>query len=128
MSKIIWHDSYNIGNEVIDKQHRELIEYFNAAHDHMLSGLDIKPLGINALIKMVEYCRYHFTFEEEYMEEIGFTGIKKHKKTHQDFYTKLNRNIQRLDHGEYILTSEILKLFENWIVHHILNEDKQITM
>ena len=127
MSKILWDNSYSIGNEVIDKQHQELIEYFNKAHDHMLSGENTSSLGINALIRMVEYCRYHFTFEEKYMEEIGFENIHEHKKIHKAFYATLNNKIQQMDQGDYVLTSEILKLVENWIVHHILNEDKQIT-
>lgn len=127
MTKIFWDDSYGIGNEVIDKQHRELIEFFNAAHDHLRTDQDTGPIGINALIRMVEYCRYHFGFEEEYMEKIGFSDIQRHKEIHKRFYTTLNHNIQQLDQGEPVKTSKILELAENWIVHHILNEDKQIT-
>ena len=127
MSKILWDNSYSIGNEVIDKQHRELIEYFNAAHEHMLSNQNTGSLGINALVRLVEYCRYHFAFEEEYMEEIGFTEIQRHKEIHKAFYTKLNQDLQQLGQRELVLTSEILKTFENWIVHHILNEDKKIS-
>ena len=127
MPKIIWDETYSIGNEEIDKQHRELIEFFNTAHDKMLSDKDISSIGINALLRLVEYCRYHFTFEEEYMEKIGFPEIQRHREIHKRFHAKLNRHLQQLDQGEWILTSEILKMTENWIVSHIINEDKRIT-
>ncbi len=128
MSKILWNDSFSIGNETIDEQHQELIQIFNTAHDQMLTSQDTSTIGINALVRMIEYCRYHFAYEEEYMEKIGYAKVQDHKEIHKKFYTTLNHNIQQLDQGVHILSSEYLKLAENWIVYHILNEDMQISM
>lgn len=125
MPKILWDNAYNIGNELIDKQHQELIVYFNSAHEHMLSNQDSSYLGLDALIQMVEYCRYHFDCEEEYMEKIGFPGLKEHKTIHAAFHSKLE-NLLLMDQEQYPLTSQILKIFENWIIYHILNVDKKI--
>ncbi len=125
MPKILWEDKYNIGNEVIDNQHQELIAYYNAAHKNMLSNQDISSLGLDALTKMVDYCRYHFDSEEAYMAEIGFPDLKEHKEIHERFHSKLN-GLLMMDQDEWLLTSEILKIFENWIVYHILNLDKKI--
>lgn len=127
MPKILWDTAYNIGNDVIDKQHRELIEYYNAAHEQMLSNKDTSNLGNDALIRMVDYCRYHFDAEEAYMEKIGFANLGEHKKIHGAFYSKMHGFLE-MDQEERMLTSQILKIFENWIIDHILNLDKKIVL
>ena len=125
MPEILWEEKYKIGNEVIDSQHEELIAYYNAAHEHMLSNKDVSSLGLDALTKMVDYCRYHFDSEETYMAGIGFSDLKEHKIIHEKFHSKLN-GLLMTDQDEWLLTSEILKIFENWIIDHILNIDKKI--
>ena len=125
MPKILWDNAYNTGSGVIDTQHRELIEYYNAAHEHMLSNQDTSSLGLDALIKMIDYCRYHFDSEEAYMEKMGFSDLEEHKKIHAAFHDQI-KELLLMDHEDRILTSQILKIFENWIVDHILNLDKKI--
>mgnify|MGYP001550406468 CR=1 FL=1 len=125
MPKILWENKYNIGDEIIDAQHQQLIEYFNAAHEHMLSNKDTSALGLDALIKMVDYCRYHFDSEEAYMKKIGYPDLNEHQKIHEVFQSKLE-GLLLMEEEQYPLTSQILKIFENWIVDHILNLDKKI--
>ena len=127
MPKITWQDSFSIGNEEIDEQHKRWIEILNRAHDHMISGENAGNVGRHTLIKMLEYTRYHFSFEEAYMEKIGYPGLEAHRKIHQTFCIKLEQSLNQMDNGVYILSTEIIKTTENWLVDHILNEDRKIT-
>lgn len=127
MPKIQWTDEFSIHHREIDAQHRHWIDIFNSAHDRMMSTEEpsaLLTIGRDALVEMIDYTSYHFSFEEAYMEQIGFSGLAVHKRIHQDFSARLNRMRQQMDEGFQILNSEIIKVVENWLVDHILNEDK----
>ncbi|MBC8438337.1 MAG: hemerythrin family protein [Deltaproteobacteria bacterium] len=74
---------------------------------------------------MIEYGKYHFPFEEKFMEEIGFAEVKDHKKKHKDFVQKMDHIALQMHQGDNVLNSEILKVIENWILDHILKEDQK---
>ena len=123
-----WSDDYLIGIEMVDEQHKKWIEIYNEAHDRMMDdGLTVnkRDIGKDALKKMIEYGKFHFSFEEKFMEKIGFPEIEDHKKIHENFVQKLDSLALQLRQGIYVLNSEIIKLIENWLVDHILNEDRK---
>jgi hemerythrin len=129
MPKIKWIEKFSVHNEKIDAQHKKWIEIFNIAHDRMMGKpFDDKAISIGeaALIEMINYTKYHFSFEEEFMKKIGFPKIAEHQKCHQAFILKLDDLALQIHQGTFVLDSEIIKVIENWLVDHILNEDQKI--
>ncbi len=129
MAKIKWKDDFSIGNQDLDQQHKKWIEIFNKANDQMLGNLpvdSIHDVGKDAVKEMIKYTKYHFAYEEKYMKEIEFPGRKKHKQIHDAFVKKIDDLVHQMRRGKYVLNSEIIKVVENWLVTHILNEDQKI--
>lgn len=82
-------------------------------------------IGKDALKDMIEYGKYHFASEEKFMEKIGYPGIEEHKKIHEVFVGKLNTLDEQMQNGILVLNSEVIKIIENWLIDHILNEDQK---
>lgn len=129
MPIIEWTDEFNVGNELIDRQHQKWIAIYNKAHDRMMSMSDeeFRSTGADAIEEMVEYGRYHFSAEENLMAEVEFAELERHKELHRAFMDQVERTRRDMRQGKYVLNSEVIKTIENWLVHHILNEDQKIT-
>jgi len=128
MAKIKWLEDFSVGNQEIDNQHKKWIEIYNKAHDKMMGNILIENksnIGKDALKEMIEYGKYHFASEEDFMEKIKYQGIEKHKEIHKNLVQKLNDLDKQIQQGTYILNTEIMKIIENWIVDHIINEDQK---
>lgn len=74
-------DNLITGNDMIDSQHKELIEKIN----QLLKSIETSKEKITA-VKMLnylsDYVDYHFAAEEKLQEEIQYPGIEEHKKQH----------------------------------------------
>ena len=127
MSRIEWDESYSVNNPEIDEQHKKWIAIYNNIHD-TLTGGDIAPLTNlteNSLEAMHDYACTHFNFEEEYMEQINFPDIVAHRRIHRDFENKIYRYTRDVKEGKTLLNTSLLKIIRNWLLEHILNEDKK---
>lgn len=120
MAHIVWDNNLDTGIDVIDKQHRRIVEYINKLHDVQETG-DLKKIG-EVLDELVDYTLSHFTFEESLMEEAGYPYIKAHKRVHQLFVKRVNEYLQRFQSGEDI-TLELLNTLKAWLINHIRNDD-----
>ncbi|MCK5311094.1 MAG: hemerythrin family protein [Desulfobacteraceae bacterium] len=128
MPKIEWTNDFSVQNKEIDDQHKKWIGIYNKAHDRMMGYSpenDTIDIGKDALKDMIEYGKFHFSFEEKFMEKIGYSGIDEHKKIHDDFTKKLDLLDLEMQSDIFVLNSEVIKVIENWLVDHILNEDQK---
>ncbi|MCK5097064.1 MAG: hemerythrin family protein [Desulfobacteraceae bacterium] len=128
MAKIIWTEKFSVQNDEIDEQHKKWIEIYNKAHERMMNYSKLEDtigIGKDALKDMIEYGKYHFSFEEKFMEEIRFSGIDEHKKIHEAFTKKLDLLALEMQNEVLVLNSEVIKVIENWLVDHILVEDQK---
>jgi len=127
VSKIEWNDSFSVNNAEIDNQHKKWIEIYNQMHDRMIDTTDIDYNGIckEALSSMHDYARTHFRFEEEYLEKIRYPEIVKHRRKHKDFSTMIYSYLRGMEEGKLILNTEVIKLIKNWLLDHIMIEDKK---
>ena len=128
MPIITWIEEYSTGNELIDSQHKKWIEILNQSHDQMMSfgKKDHQQIGRDILSNIIDYTRFHFDCEEKWMQEAGYKEIGHHSQLHKDFIARIERIEGDFQAGNPMLNSELIKLIENWLVHHILNEDTKI--
>ncbi len=120
MAHIEWNSSLDTGIEVIDNQHRRIVEYINKLDDTRAKH-DMDEVG-KVLDELVDYTMSHFTFEESLMEESGYPFINAHKKVHQLFAKRVGEYLQRFKMGEDI-TEELLNTLRAWLINHIKNDD-----
>lgn len=125
MPKILWDQSYSVGNADLDNQHKKWIEIINRLHDNLMSPTFKPESGTQALEEMLVYSLTHFTAEERYMKEIGFPGLAAHMSIHAAFRKKVENIISSLRSGQFILDREIMALLMEWLGRHILDTDKK---
>lgn len=121
MDHIKWSSELDTGIQVIDNQHKRIVEYINklidARHSHTQEQV------AEVLNELVDYTLSHFTFEESLMEEAGYPFIKGHKRVHQLFVKRVGNYVQRFKMGEDV-TGELLNTLKAWLINHIKSDDK----
>ena len=84
-------DSLVTGNEMIDGQHKELIDKINKLLDSCETSKD-KLVAVKTLDYLADYTEFHFGEEEKLQESINYPGIEKHKEEHD----KLRKVVKEL--------------------------------
>ncbi|MCY3413344.1 MAG: hemerythrin family protein [Candidatus Heimdallarchaeota archaeon] len=122
-----WSDKLKIGIDLIDAQHKTLIDTLNSLVEKSDSGSGLEEIQ-NMLIFLVEYITVHFRDEEKIMEEYNFPEIKKHKKIHESFENKVGEMVLQYSSGGK--TAELLKRIKNetikWLINHIGVRDQEL--
>ena len=126
MTKIEWENSLSIGNELIDEQHKTLIQRLN----DLSKAVEMKQ-GETEIMKtlefMIDYTNVHFSSEEEYMAEQKYPGLDYQQKEHEEFRRSLKRIIADFEEEgpTRTLTTSINTLLANWLVKHIKELDME---
>jgi len=124
MEAIEWNDVYKTGIEVIDYQHKRLIQIINDLIEiHEKEDLRVDLIDF-VLDELILYTKYHFEKEEIIMSEIKYDQLDTHKDGHGKFVEMINNFKERTVSSDDI-TSELLHYLKNWITFHIEVEDKK---
>ncbi|MGL5260598.1 MAG: bacteriohemerythrin [Lachnospiraceae bacterium] len=117
------------GIEQIDEEHAKLFKYANEAYfllkDKFSSDKydEIK----NILEELKDYTKIHFSNEETYMESIQYDRIDIQKEQHIQFIEKLEDfEFIDIDENQEEVIYEMLEFLNDWLISHILKEDKLI--
>ena len=121
MSFLIWQDDLNTGIEVIDSQHRRIVEMINHLHT-MHSGTQRIVVG-EVIDELVDYTLSHFAFEEALMEDAGYSFSHAHKRVHDIFTKRVAEYRMRFSAGEDV-TDELKNMLSRWLFNHIRSDDK----
>jgi hemerythrin len=117
----VWKENYSVDDDLLDAQHREIIENTNELYWAIAEQKERKVL--NSLFDRMETSvSEHFRHEEEIMLDSGYSGLADHK-AHHDYFRRLMAELRKHTHrtfGYYLLCYCI----EWWIVH-ILSQDKK---
>ena len=78
-----WVPEYNTGIDVIDDQHRRILDYINE-----IDAIDVntdRERVKQILENIIDYTQSHFTFEESLQEEAVYKYRVPHKRVHDLF-------------------------------------------
>ena len=120
MAYLAWTKSLDTGIEVIDGQHKRIVEYINQLHEakHSQNHTVIKQV----IDDTIDYTISHFGFEEALIEDAGYEFVRPHKRVHELFIKRVSEYKQRFEAGENV-TEELHSLLSRWLFNHILNDD-----
>ena len=121
MALLVWQDDLNTGIEVIDQQHRRIVEMLNHLYNAQRS-MERTVVG-EVIDELVDYTLSHFAFEEELMEEAGYAFCAAHKRVHEVFVKRVSEYRMRFQAGEDI-TDELRTMLSRWLFNHIRNDDR----
>ncbi|HEX3020922.1 MAG TPA: hemerythrin family protein [Lachnospiraceae bacterium] len=122
-------EEYKIGVQFIDEQHAKLFEIAERAYQLLSNDyIPDKYDGIVTILQeLTDYTRMHFADEEAYMESIGYKKMFTQKIDHDAFVRRLEEmDLQKVDDNQEESILNILNYLNDWLVHHILEKDKQI--
>ena len=94
MAFIEWKDSYSIGVEKVDEDHRQLVDVINELHaaitrahgrDSIEAAVDELETMLDMVDELIDYATDHFAWEEEYMLKYAYSGYAEMKQAHQQF-------------------------------------------
>ena len=121
-------DSLVTGNDMIDSQHKELIDKINKLLESCESGKD-KLVAIKTLDYLADYTDFHFSAEEKLQEEIEYPGIKEHKKEHEKLRTVVKELYEMLEEEEgpsNAFVEQVNKNVIEWLYRHINGFDRSV--
>lgn len=82
-----WKSTWSCGNQVIDNQHKELLELGNALIEASLNTTNPELL-IGNLDALIEHVKTHFIEEEAILSNIGFIHLEQHEQSHHALIQK----------------------------------------
>lgn len=125
MPKIEWDESFELNIPEIDEQHRRWVDIINELHDSLMFHGGVHNLTDRILNEMIDYGRFHFAFEEEFLKKIGYPELVIHRSMHNAFMRDLINKLQQERGGGLVLNTEVMKVLTGWLQSHIQVEDRK---
>ena len=122
-----WSESYSLGNEQLDTQHKQLFDFVSDLVGACIDGSSTEKLS-ETLVFLVNYAVRHFTDEEALQVLYEFPDYENHKKMHDDFKVTVTELVERFQNSASPdeLNNDINKIVVRWLIQHIQREDRKI--
>lgn len=127
---IVWEERFNIGVDVIDKEHEKLVKIINKLFAFGEDEKKSQWVCQEGIKYFKDHAMKHFSDEERYMKSIQYSGLKMHKRIHDDFREKTLPALEKeLEATEYSpdSVSHFLGVCTGWLLGHTMIEDRAIT-
>ncbi|PLX81116.1 MAG: hemerythrin [Desulfuromonas sp.] len=123
MQELFWNDEYKTGIEIVDHQHRALMEMYNQLLAQLNEEGDFRASLDQALQGLFDYVQTHFDTEEQLMKASHYDDFEKHREEHEHLTSQVFALYQKK--GEGIDYLGVMSFIFNWLQHHILKTDKK---
>lgn len=95
-----WGDEYTVGNQLLDEQHKRLLEISGGA-SKLLSAPRVAAADFQDLLNdFVETLREHFDTEERALASNGYPNLAKQAAEHDAFRLTLANLVRDADNGQ----------------------------
>jgi hemerythrin len=141
--ELIWQDSWAIGIERMDADHREMLRllnlFFAASHGRDNSDPEAddpptvptrvgsEPVSlIQRLDDVLEHLRVHFAREENFLQSIGYPSFDEHRSEHAlEMAELIELRRELLDRPNQPLDEESAAGIKRWFFNHVIAEDRR---
>ena len=113
-----WNESFEIGIQEIDDDHKALVNLMNDLYEAMQDGSG-GALLIQIFSALKDYTETHFAKEERIMAQWDVPGQKQHFQEHQKMIAKLSELENRHRKGEAAISLQTLTFLRDWLRNHI---------
>jgi len=120
-----WENSFSTGCNLIDSQHKKLVEYVDRLENEIAEKVTLSKIG-ETLQFTVDYIKSHFKDEEALMERIQFPFLFDQIAMHQELIDFITCILLDLRAGNPCNFDELNEFLQNWVRNHVLKEDKKI--
>lgn len=127
--KLVWNKRFEIGVEIIDKEHKKLFKILGKLFDFGQQDEKSQWVCQEAVKYFKDHALKHFQDEEDYMASIGYKGLETHARLHRNFrettLPALERELEQMNYSENAI-EHFLGVCAGWLVGHALVEDQAI--
>ena len=122
---LVWREQLSVGNDVIDNDHRHLIDIIN----HVEQSLGTRnPRELSAALdSLSRYSREHFTREEKIARAAGYKQVPDLSHSHEALARQLDeiKTEIRAMGPEWspAVAEKFTKLLRSWLMDHVIKED-----
>jgi hemerythrin len=122
---LLWSDGLLVGNELIDKQHRELIHRIGSFLNALESGIGKEDI-VKILEFLSEYVVEHFSNEEDLMMQYHYPEYEMHRREHSKLELVLSVLKKKVEEkGVTVeLVAQTHQTVYEWLKKHIHERDK----
>ncbi|RUM44741.1 MAG: hemerythrin [Desulfocapsa sp.] len=122
MPLIKWRDSFSVGVQRFDDEHKVLLNIINEMFVIVRDQKSVEHLVIE-INKLIQYTQEHFTEEEAAMAEVGYPALEKHKEIHKNLLKDVTVFKKRVDEGDEQAITTFYHFLRDWLLTHIIEED-----
>ena len=119
-----WNDEYVLDGGPIDDEHRQLLKLADRVFSFTASSRQADEVT-DTVKQLFTYMEFHFDNEEKLMREIGFCEYEEHVRAHQKIVNDMNALLKTCGDLDQ-LVAKLRHAMVDWVVQHILDEDKKI--
>ena len=123
MPFIDWTDEFTVDGGPIDDQHRQLVEIVNKFDEAIRRGKGTRIMT-EILNDLMGYTQEHFSFEENILQEAGYSQLKQHQSQHRQLIQKLEKYQFEFSQQGKRVTGDLKDFLKYWLTSHILKDDK----
>lgn len=119
---IEWSDSYSLGLNEIDEQHKSLLDLINKIWQSIVDKSE-KEVVFGLVDELERYTLAHFAAEETFMRVTNYPDFPAHKREHQAFVSRVVDEKRRAIQAGG-LSLDLMHFLRDWLADHILVSDK----
>lgn len=128
-TKLVWNNQYDVGVDIIDREHRKLFRILNKLFDIRQKEEKSRWVCHEAVKYFKDHAVQHFHDEEGYMVSINYTGLEMHRRIHENFreitLPALEKELEQKNYSENAI-DHFLGVCAGWLIGHTLTEDQAI--
>ena len=124
MNFFTWKDSFAIGVEELDRQHKVFLENLNECYQQASRN---SSAGIDRHLheELKNYAATHFRFEEALLQSKGYPNLESHVRQHKYFESQVAELDAKQAGGKVRTTESLFVFLRDWFLCHILEDDKK---
>ena len=103
-----WSDDLGVGIDVIDEQHRTLVDLINRLYEEIITKGSSNENQEEILEELIRYAIYHFDFEEELLHKNSYAELNAHCGYHARMKEKLLALLENVRTSSVTVNTELL--------------------
>ena len=120
-----WSESYSVGFDIIDNQHKELVKMTNTLlNGCKMGGSAAEAAFMKTVRDAIQYAQTHFFTEEKYMRLSKFPELDVHKQEHENFIITVKNAVKEYEEKKSD-PGALARFLKEWLLNHIAQSDKK---
>lgn len=124
MALITWTIKYSVGMQMLDDQHKGIMNVLNEFHAASMRGKAQEVAG-PLIRQMVSIAKEHFKTEEGLMESTKYPGLAEHRAKHGELSAQIAEFVFRHEKGDSAMYTQLLYFMRDWLKNHMLTANSE---